>query len=504
MDGPSPEPPVSDQARPIGHARSARERGDRTGHGGSTRRDASPARTSASSRARARSSPSAPGSSSNGRLRSICASRAPSTKEASAPASTSRIARAPVPSHGNDETARSRMRRTPRSTSSRAMSRAGSTLEVRLRCRARNSSEERYRSPNGATAHHGAPSSARLAASSAASVLVCADRTAASSSRATSTRQSMPSARSIRPAPAPDSSRSSVSGAAVRSTSRIPRFDATARAQPRRAISSMCSRKRRALAAQAHPDHVARPEGIDGERCEQGGRKVPLERHDGTGLPARGQEVAQMQDESLPRPLLATVGRQLVRRDGLDGDAPAHLLDEQVLLEGGRGRHKGTGIVQDEGAPGVHHVVEPPDRSHAREPRPRPAREPAELSGRDGSDRRGLRVGRTETVDLKVQDEVAAVREPLDVARRIERHRDPHAGDLEHRRHPGIGRCGALRGKQGARGLRGRGAGRTPRRAERPRTTPRREPRRSGKGPRGAVRAPQGPRRARARSRGTR
>ena len=145
-----PLSPKSDHASMYGQARSANERAETIGAVGNMRRAASPCRTSISSSEQASGLPAAIGMSSKDRLRSTCASSAPSTSPGSSPPSSCAARSSISTGPSSVESACASTRSIQSSTALSVTSSWGTTADVRLRTRATNSSVDRYTSPKGA------------------------------------------------------------------------------------------------------------------------------------------------------------------------------------------------------------------------------------------------------------------------------------------------------------------------------------------------------------------
>ena len=145
-----PLSPKSDHASMYGQARSANERAETIGAVGNMRRAASPCRTSISSSEQASGLPAAIGMSSKDRLRSTCASSAPSTSPGSSPPSSCAERSSISTGPSSVESACASTRSIQSSTALSVTSSWGTTADVRLRTRATNSSVDRYTSPKGA------------------------------------------------------------------------------------------------------------------------------------------------------------------------------------------------------------------------------------------------------------------------------------------------------------------------------------------------------------------
>ena len=87
-------------------------------------------------------------------------------------------------------------------------------------------------------------------------------------------------------------------------------------------------RRKDAVASQHQADHIARTQGVDSKRCQQGRRQVTLERHHGTRRTMGTGVIAHSEHQRLPQPFLGAKLGQLVVLQGIEHHTALDLLNQ--------------------------------------------------------------------------------------------------------------------------------------------------------------------------------
>ena len=169
-------------------------------------------------------------------------------------------------------------------------------------------------------------------------------------------------------------------------------------------------RRKDAVASQHQADHIARTQGVDGKRRQQGRRQIALERHHGARRTAGAGIIANGEHQRLPQPLLGTKLGQLVVFQGIEHYTALNLLNQQALLKARRLGDHAPAIVEHKRPAGIHRLVVRTDRRHAGKPYAALRCDLAVGSAAHGGDRGGLAIGHIECVELEIGNEVDAGR----------------------------------------------------------------------------------------------
>ena len=212
-------------------------------------------------------------------------------------------------------------------------------------------------------------------------------------------------------------------------------------------------RRKDAVAPQHQANHIARAQGVDGKRCQQGRRQVAFERYHGARRPVGAGVIAHGEHQRLPQPLLRAELGQLMVFQSVEHHAALNLLDQQALLKTRRLGHHAAAVIEHKRAAGIHRLVVRTDRRHAGKPHAALGCDLAVGSTAHGCNGSGLAVGHIECVELEIGNEVDTGRQHLELTVQVKDHRDAHAVHVEHRRRPTrVVVLAALQGNARARG----------------------------------------------------
>ena len=218
-------------------------------------------------------------------------------------------------------------------------------------------------------------------------------------------------------------------------------------------LGLLLRRRKDAVAPQHQANHIARTQGVDGKRRQQGRRQVALERHHGARRAVGAGVIANGEHQRLPQPLLGAKLGQLMVLQGIEHHAALNLLDQQALLKTRRLGHHAAAVIEHKRPAGIHRLVVRTDRRHAGKPHAALGCDLAVGSTAYSCNGSGLAVGHIECVELEIGNEVDTGRQHLELAVQVEDHRDAHAVHVEHRRCPTrVVVLAALQGNACARG----------------------------------------------------
>ena len=218
-------------------------------------------------------------------------------------------------------------------------------------------------------------------------------------------------------------------------------------------LGLLLRRRKDAVAPQHQADHIARTQGVDGKRRQQGRRQVALECHHGARRTVGARVVAHGKYQRLPQPLLGAKLRKLMVLQGIEHHAALNLLDQKALLKTRRLGHHAAAVVEHKRPTGIHRLVVRTDRRHAGKPHAALGCDLAVGSAAHGGNGSGLAVGHVECVELEIGNQIDAGRQHLELAVQVKDHRNAHTVHIEHRRRPSrVVVLAALQGNACARG----------------------------------------------------